>query len=352
MRPDRIVRAGRIGWAAWLVACGGGDAKESHDPGGDSAAESGVDTQPRDTAGDTTGDSTESGRDSTESGRDSGDTGDSGGAWDGRPCSAFGAPVELGRVADPGLTELSGIAVSRANPGIVWVHEDSGGEPVVYALDRAGTLAGSVRLAGVENTDWEDIAVGRCDPGEPERWCVVVGDIGVPGGDRAGFSLLRFEEPVLDGSAEIEVAPEVLPVAYPGEAEDAEGLALTPEGEPVVVTKRADATAGIYRLPAGAAVWEPLAEVSTGAAGEDLTARATAADLSLDGSALLVRTYFHVWLFAAPGGALDLAAPPDPVEVDGAFELQGEAIAWDTEEGGFLQVSEGAGPTLYRVPCR
>ena len=283
----------------WLwLGCGEGrDSVKGHD---DSEV---VDSEIGESGGDSRGGS---GRDSEESDAESGESGDTGdtgsAAWDGRPCAAFGAPIALGRVQDPALTELSGIAVSRVNPGIVWVHEDSGGEPVVYALDRAGTVAGAVRLSGVSNVDWEDIAVGRCEPEGPDRWCVVVGDIGVPGGERSDFALLRFEEPALDGAPEIEIAPEILPVAYPVAQEDAEALALTAAGEPVVVTKRADATAGIYWLPAGASAWEPLAEVSTGAAGEDLTARATAADLFPDGSALIVRTYFHVWLFASSDG--------------------------------------------------
>ena len=298
-------------------------------------------------------DSRESGADSRESSADSRDSGadDSGMAeWDGQPCAAYGPEIALGQVTEPSLNEISGIAVSRRNPGVVWVHEDSGAEPLIHGLNRDGTVAGVIRLEGVENTDWEDIAVGVCDPLEPERSCVVVGDIGTLGTARADFLLLRFEEPLLDGTGgEQVIAPEVYPVVYPEAAEDAESLALTPEGLPVVVTKREDATAGVFRLPDwSAGVWEAAGEVPTGAAGEDLTARATAADLWPDGSRLILRTYFHIWEFYP---ADDLSALPLPVELDGAFELQGEAIAWDTAEGGFLQISEGVTPTLYRVPC-
>ena len=290
--------------------------------------------------------------DSQESRADSRDshTGDSGTVeWDGQPCTAYGSEIALGQVMEESLNEISGVAVSRRNPGVVWVHEDSGAEPLIHGLNRDGTVAGVLRLEGVENIDWEDIAVGVCDPLEPERSCVVVGDIGTLGTARAVFSLLRFEEPLLDGTGgEQVIAPEVYPVVYPV-AEDSESLALTAEGLPVVVTKREDATAGVFWLPDwSAGVWEAMGEVPTGAAGEDLTARATAADLWPDGSRLILRTYFHIWQFDP---ADDLSALPPPLELDGAFELQGEAIAWDTEQGGFLQISEGVEPTLYRVPC-
>lgn len=271
------------------------------------------------------------------------DTHDTGAVASTGPCATYAPAVAMGQVQDPALDELSGLAVSRQNPGILWTHEDSGGAADLYALDVTGATVATLHVEGVANEDWEDLAIGPCDVG----WCLVIGDIGTRGTDRADFSVLVVEEPLLDGTEELTVAPEVRPYTYPGLAEDAEALALLPDGTPLIVSKREDATAGIYQLPAGASVLELLAEIATGAPEEDLTARATAADLSTDGATLLLRTYFHLY-------ELDLAdpmAPGAPATVTYALELQGEAVAYDPVQGGFWQVSEGTGPTLHYTGC-
>ena len=57
-------------------------------------------------------------------------------------------PVEvraLGTWQGRSLREASGLAVSRRHPGILWVHNDSGDGPHVYAVDTTGALASRVR---------------------------------------------------------------------------------------------------------------------------------------------------------------------------------------------------------------
>lgn len=261
----------------------------------------------------------------------------------GGPCAAYAEAVAMGEVADPDLQELSGLAVSRLNPGVLWAHEDSGGEPVLYALATTGETLATLRLDGVENVDWEDLATAPCGDG----WCLWVGDIGALASDRAEFAIHVVEEPLLDGTAEFVAAPDTRPFTYPGDPEDAEALAIAPSGEPVVITKRSDATAGVYVLGDGANVLEHLADVATGTVDEDLTARATAADIWPDPPRLLLRTYFHLYEL----DVTDLAAPGAPVELAYALEPQGEAIAWDPTDGGFWQVSEWDTPTLWYTGC-
>ncbi|MEK9751464.1 MAG: hypothetical protein VW236_07935 [Flavobacteriaceae bacterium] len=43
----------------------------------------------------------------------------------------------LGYSIDTRLKEISGLVVSRKNPGVFWVHNDSGDAPVLYALDQS-----------------------------------------------------------------------------------------------------------------------------------------------------------------------------------------------------------------------
>ena len=79
-------------------------------------------------------------------------------------------------VDDPELAEASGLASSLLTPGILYTHNDSGGAPTVYTLNRRGLVPARIKLKGVTNRDWEDIAVAR-DP-RTQKPCVYVGDIG------------------------------------------------------------------------------------------------------------------------------------------------------------------------------
>ncbi len=256
------------------------------------------------------------------------------------PCATYVSAVVLGPVQDGALDEISGLAVSRQNPGILWTHEDSGGAADLYALDSTGATVATLHLEGVTNNDWEDVAIGPCDVG----WCLAVGEIGTASWDH---SVLIVEEPQLDGAAEYTALPEVRSFTYPGDPEDAEGLALFPDGTSLIVTKRTDATAGLFQLQDDATVLEWLGDVPTGGEGEDLTARATAVDLSTDGTTLLLRTYLHLYEV----DVTDPRVPGVPRAVPFAVELQGEAVAYDPLQGGFWQVGEGSKPSLFFTGC-
>lgn len=280
-----------------------------------------------------------------DSTQDSGE--DSSLPYDGRPCSSYLNPVVIGRVQDESLNELSGLAVSRLNPGILWSHEDSGGAAELYALDFDGNRVATLTVEGVQNEDWEDLALFPSATG----WSLYIGDIGDRGTARSLYAVLRVEEPILiPGTVEYTVVPEVFSYSFPGDPEDAEALVVEGSGLPVILTKRTDATAGVYRFPtlSDGVVLDWLGDVPTGAAGEDLTARATAADLWPDGSRLVLRSYFHLWEFSPAG---DLAALPAPVELSGALEFQGEAVAYDPLQGGIWQLSEGIQPALNYIGC-
>lgn len=268
------------------------------------------------------------------------------------PCAEYASADPEGQISAPLLDELSGLVVSRQNPGVLWVHEDSGGAPELYALDRRGTLLGALRIEGVENLDWEDLALGPCG----EEDCLFIADTGDNLAERAEISILRVLEPRFDPAEGLDASatPEVFRARYPDGPQDAEALVVTPDGAPVVLTKRLDATARVFLLPAlDAAVVTELLElgvITTGQGIDDLPAAATAADLLAEGARLLVRTYLFVWELELPEGDITRLSEATQREVPAAFERQGEAIAYDPA-GGFWQVGEGSGATLFFSGC-
>ena len=80
----------------------------------------------------------------------------------------------------PRLVESSGVAVSRAYPGVLWTHNDSGDGPYLYATDLRGTDRGALLVPGAQAIDWEDMSLGPCPVAfrlQP-RACVYLADSG------------------------------------------------------------------------------------------------------------------------------------------------------------------------------
>ena len=52
-----------------------------------------------------------------------------------QPAPDYAGPVAAAQLAEPRNEETSGLAVSHRTPGLLWTHNDSGGEPVLFALN-------------------------------------------------------------------------------------------------------------------------------------------------------------------------------------------------------------------------
>ena len=67
-------------------------------------------------------------------------------------CTDYVGPRVLGRVTDPRLSEISGLAASRAHPGVLYVQNDSG-EPHArfFAIDTTGAVLAEHFHKGSEN---------------------------------------------------------------------------------------------------------------------------------------------------------------------------------------------------------
>ncbi|HEU5050684.1 MAG TPA: hypothetical protein VFU00_10195, partial [Gemmatimonadales bacterium] len=103
---------------------------------------------------------------------------------------------QTGSLARAGIRESSGLAASRAHPGVLWTIEDSGNPALVSAIDTAGRLLGRWRLRGARNVDWEAVSVGPCG----EHHCIYVGDTGDNAERRRSVTIYRFREPSLTGA--------------------------------------------------------------------------------------------------------------------------------------------------------
>jgi len=250
------------------------------------------------------------------------------------------------------VRETSGLALSRRHPGLLWTHNDSGGDPVLFAVDTTGALRARVRVTGAENADWEDVAVGPCPAGE----CLYVADIGDNEAGRREVVVYRLPEP---GPGDAESAPaERLRLRYPGGPRDAEALFLLPPGDLFVVDKGQRGEVSLYRAPAAAlrpgaaATLERVAALGAGEA-ERLNA-VTGASATPDGKWVAVRSYTALHLFRGDDLRAGATAPVERVDLAPLEEPQGEAVALRADGAVFLS-SEAQGKrepgTLSRLAC-
>jgi hypothetical protein len=257
-------------------------------------------------------------------------------------------PISIGpvsRFADRSLTESSGAAVSRHFPGIIWTHNDGGHGPLVYATDTLGRDRGSFVVAGAVNVDWEAMAIGNCG----HRQCLYLGDIGDNREHRESVSIYRIEEPTphtpsADSAVPV-VGMERLEFQYPDGPQNIEAMYIDPGGDIYLITKTTDAVVLRYRIPA--AWWnhdEPRTAEAFGQLpiqpGTSRLAAVTGADLSGDGTMLVVRTYRELFFYAVePNGHVG-DGPIATCPVLG-FESQGEGVAWLDDERVVLTSERG-----------
>jgi hypothetical protein len=252
-----------------------------------------------------------------------------------RPHNTAGPCEVVNRALLKDVPEASGLAVSRRNPGLLWTHNDSGHDEVLYAIDQTGTLRGKVRVPA-RLRDWEDVSAAPCNKGGD---CLYIGDIGDNEMSRRTIQVTRIAEPNPDDRQT--GRPEAISLMYPDGPHNAEAMFVADE-RIFIITK--DRVGMLYR--SAAAVGDVLSafnRVSTNIrlqriAHLDLVG-VTDAEMSPDGATIAVRTADEVVMYAAADLMRGNVAARVRIPVDG-LEPQGEGVALG-ENGMLYLASEG-----------
>lgn len=236
------------------------------------------------------------------------------------------------------LDEISGLAVSRVQPNVMWVHNDSGDAPNIYAVNSLnGELIGAWKVRGASASDWEDMALARCDSKDPSsRDCLFIADIGNNSRGRTDQVIYRVREPnalgaATDATQTTVEASDAFPVVYElpaGEPEpnpDAESLAVHPvTGKLYIVTKEQGKGRVLESDPPGA----PGTPLTFRVIGEVDLPTPTAADISRDGSLLIVKSYFEAREYKITNNDVGAAVQAEGRQIILKLEPQGESIAY------------------------
>ena len=239
------------------------------------------------------------------------------------------------------LDEISGAVVSRNRPGVIWVHNDSGSDPVLHAVSEQGAVLERVELPDLTARDWEDMAIG---PGSLDGVdYLYLADIGDNRADRGEIQIHRIPEPAA-GTTEV-TGGETLRITYSTGPAEAETLIVDfKTGDLVIAGKAISGDTPIF-LVSGDVNWD---EPQTAAlAGElQLGTFATATGGDADDTRIVIRSYDEVFLWErSPGQPLDQTLLGAGCRIAAVSETQGEAIA--LTDSGFYTLSEGLEQPIY-----
>jgi hypothetical protein len=263
-------------------------------------------------------------------------------------CQRLAARV-TGVIENDAAQELSGLAASRTQPGVLWTHNDSGDGPRLLAVDQGGRLLAQVTLAGAGAVDWEDIAAARTNGG---GGLLYAADIGDNDAIRSDVAVYRLAEPLLRGGPPARTAAATrLQLRYPDGARDAEALLVDPATRAlVVVSKEYNGAGHVYvagRPSTGAITTLRRSGTLALGGGEAVTA----GDVSGDGRTIVLRTYDRAFVWKRRRGeSITHALRRRPCTAGALLigEGQGEALALGTHGGAFYTVPEGARPEIRR----
>lgn len=277
-------------------------------------------------------------------------------------------PRETAPLEDPLLVEVSGLVASPSQPGVLWLHNDSGDDARLYAATSEGAALLRLVIDGAEWVDVEDIAAAPCPDGSGP--CLWVADVGNNRADRDEVAVYAIPEPTVDVSGGIQSehisVADVwrFPLRYPDGAFDAEAFVVLPDASALVLVEKRDAAESrvavleapfarddVNTLELRGSVASPGVEITNGR-------MITGADLHPHGDRMLLRSYTGVFevLFLPGETAMNLAGKSaQTITLGPLSEPQGEAIAYDDTGKGLWTVSEdpnGQLPKpLHHYPC-
>ncbi len=236
------------------------------------------------------------------------------------------------------------------------MHNDSGDQARLYAVDGKGALRARFTVTGARARDWEDLGSG---PGRDGKPALYIADIGDNGRVRDDLVIYRVPEPDLskglrDGAT---AQAEAFPFRYPAWRHDAESLIVDPKsGQPYLVTKTMAPPCAVYRFPMPLRAGQRVTlEKVEGRAVESISKLllATGAAASPDGSRVVIRTYFTALELVRPaGGKFDSLFQSAPVTIKIAGERQGESVCYSADGTAIHTTSEKTPAPIYELKRR
>ena len=260
------------------------------------------------------------------------------------------------KILSADITEASGLAVSPSFDDFLWIINDSGGTPEIHLCNRDGTPRGSVKIKGVKNRDWEDLAAFVYKG----QSYLLIADTGDNTSKRESVSLFIVREPALpaDGKSVTGEIPLAWKIEFTFEdgPRDCEAVAVDPHERKIILVSKRTNPPVVYELLLR--TWEkrPVAKRigTTKTIAPVLNFlphrnQPTGLDIAPDGSAAAIVTYHGIFLFPkGKGQGWADAFAAQPAWRRGHKLPQAESVAFSKDWKTIFCVSEGWNSPIVR----
>ena len=237
------------------------------------------------------------------------------------------------------LESSSGIVGSHSNPQYVIICQGSGTDNLLHVFNREAEFQGSIELAGAENIDWQDIAIG---PGPVDgQTYIYVGDIGDRASSRDFLSIYRFEEPDLSSinTPFALTANDVERIDFRvNEKKDFQTLMLDPLSKDLIVMGTMQAMTYRLRYP------QNTSAISNAdyKGHHRLRREIKAGDISPDGRYIIIKDVGEVFKWEVPEGddPIRVMFEDVPVKVPYVAEIEGGALGWTKDSQTYFTITD------------
>lgn len=263
----------------------------------------------------------------------------------------YSAPQRIGSLECRDIRESSGLAVSRAAPGVYWTHNDSGDRPRLFAFDQQGKHLATAVVAGAKAVDWEDLATFSLG----DRHYILVADVGDNRSRRKACQLYLIAD---HGAREKLTVKATILFRFENGPRDCESVGVDAVGRQIIlVEKNWSPSANVYQLdlPSFQTAAQETANEETLVAKRIAKVRvpaATAMDISPDGQRAIILSYGNAYEYVRDSDeSWEQAFRRPGREVRMPERKQGETICYDVQGQDLYLTSEQQPAPLFRVPA-
>lgn len=265
----------------------------------------------------------------------------------------------VGEIKSPEITESSGLANSPCQPEVLWTHNDSGGGPFIFAVNKKGEHLATLHILNAQNRDWEDLAIREEAPGECYMY---IADIGNNQKTNQIFTIYKVKEPkiskpiVTKNKSNISATvAQSIRFKYPYSSKDAEALIVHPQsGDLYVLTKNLAEFSEIYKLRAqdikkdAVNTLQLIGRIELPSIPGGLI---TGASVSFDGKKVVMCDYLGIYEIKLPETSdyFDDIWLQKPQSVDSLPRAQGEAVAYSADGNSIFATSEQRNSPLIMI---
>lgn len=232
------------------------------------------------------------------------------------------------------IDEASGIADSRANPGYLWVEQDSGNPPEISLLAYSGAVVKKIYISNAHNRDWEELALAEGP--EQHSYYIYLADIGDNFLQYENYCLYRFKEPSV--STDTVSAYDKIIFIYPDGSNNAEAILVDNNTKDIYLITKSDIKTNIYKL----AYPQSISGINTAElVGSLAFTGVVGACISPNGKEIIIKTYTTLNYWARERSEKIEQTLKRPASLLAyQLEIQGEAVCFKNNNTGFYTLSE------------